>query len=161
MTLALAAAKAAGEAGEVPVGAVVIAADGVTVLATGRNAPLSGHDATAHAEIAAIRAAGQALGNYRLDGCTLYVTLEPCTMCVGALVHARLARVVFAADEPKAGSLRSARQLMEPALGGWFNHRFAWQGGVLAAESVALLQDFFRARRAAFGGSGGHGKVPA
>ena len=82
-------------------------------------------------------------------------------MCVGALVHARLARVVFAADEPKAGSLRSARQLMEPALGGWFNHRFAWQGGVLAAESMALLQDFFRARRAAVGGSGGHGKVPA
>ena len=159
MAMALSAARAAGEAGEVPVGAVMIAADGTTVLATARNAPLTDHDATAHAEIAAIRAAGQALGNYRLDGCTLYVTLEPCTMCVGALVHARVARVVFAADEPKAGSLRSARQLMEPALGGWFNHRFAWQGGILAEESKGLLQAFFRSRRAAVGTSGSHDRV--
>lgn len=149
MALALAQARAAGDAGEVPVGAVLVAPDGCTVLAAGRNAPLASHDPTAHAEIAAIRAASLALGNYRLDGCTLYVTLEPCTMCVGALVHARLARVVFAADEPKAGSLRSARQLMEPALGGWFNHRFAWQGGVMATESATLLQAFFRQRRQA------------
>jgi len=148
MRLALAEAATAAAAGEVPVGAVVVAADGGTVLAATHNRPVSGHDPTAHAEILALREAAARLGNYRLDGCTLYVTLEPCTMCVGALVHARVARVVYAAEEPKAGSLRSARQLMEPALGGWFNHRFAWQGGVLADESAALLQAFFRARRA-------------
>ena len=99
-----------------------------------------------HTEVVAIRAAAQALQNYRLDGCSLYVTLEPCTQCVGALVHARIQRVVFAASEPKAGSLLSARQLMAPESG-YFNHRFAWQGGVLAAEAKAQLQAFFKTRR--------------
>lgn len=147
MRLALAAAEQAAQQGEVPVGAVVVAADQRTVIATGRNQPISSHDPTAHAEVVALRAAAAALQNYRLDGCTLYVTLEPCTMCVGALVHARLARVVFAAHEPKAGSLHSVRQLMAPEAG-YFNHRFLWQGGVLADEARAQLQAFFRSRRA-------------
>ena len=146
MRQALALAEAAAAQGEVPVGAVVVAPDGETVIATGSNQPISSHDPSAHAEIMALRAAGQALGNYRLDGCTLYVTLEPCTMCVGALVHARLARVVFAASEPKAGALQSARRLMD-ADAGYFNHRFAWQGGVLEDDARRLLQDFFQARR--------------
>lgn len=149
MRLALDEARRAAALGEVPVGAVLVAADGAQVLARACNQPVTLHDPTAHAEILALRAGGQALSNYRLDGCTLYVTLEPCTQCVGALVHARVARVVFAASEPKAGSLQSARQLMEPSLSGYFNHRFAWQGGVLAEESAALLQAFFRARRGA------------
>lgn len=148
MRQALAEAAQAAALGEVPVGALVVAPDGVTVLARAHNRPISAHDPTAHAEIEAIRAAATTLGNYRLDGCTLYVTLEPCTMCVGALVHARLARVVFAASEPKAGSLHSQRRLMDPEAG-YFNHRFAWMGGVLAEESSALLQAFFRGRRAA------------
>lgn len=149
MQLALAQALLAAAAGEVPVGAVLVAPDGRSVLGSGYNQPISSHDPTAHAEIVAIRAAARQLQNYRLDGCTLYVTLEPCTQCVGALVHARLARVVFAASEPKAGSLASARQLMDPQLGGYFNHRFVWQGGVLAAEAQQQLQAFFRARRQA------------
>ena len=146
MRLALAEAGQAAAAGEVPVGAVLVAADGKTVLAQAHNCPISGHDPTAHAEIGVLRHAAATLGNYRLDGSTLYVTLEPCTMCVGALVHARVARVVYGAHEPKAGSLHSARRLMAPEAG-YFNHRFAWQGGVLEAESAALLQGFFRARR--------------
>lgn len=149
MRLALAQAQRAAGLGEVPVGAVLVAADGERVLAQTCNQPVTLHDPTAHAEILALRAGGQALQNYRLDGCTLYVTLEPCTQCVGALVHARIARVVFAASEPKAGSLCSARQLMEPALGGYFNHRFVWQGGVLAQDSADLLRAFFQARRSA------------
>lgn len=152
MRRALAQAGLAAASGEVPVGAVVVAPDGVTVLAEAHNQPIGSHDPTAHAEILATRMAAQALGNYRLDGCTLYVTLEPCTMCVGALVHARLARVVFAASEPKAGSLLSQRQLMNPDVSGYFNHRFAWQGGVLADESAAMLQAFFKARRAGVAG---------
>lgn len=147
MRRALAQAARAAALGEVPVGAVLVAPDGEQVLAEACNQPVTLHDPTAHAELLALRAGGQALRNYRLDGCTLYVTLEPCTQCVGALVHARVARVVFAAREPKAGSLCSVRQLMEPTLSGYFNHRFAWQGDVLADESAALLQAFFRARR--------------
>lgn len=146
MRLALVEAEKAAAAGEVPVGAVLVAADGEAILAYAHNCPISGHDPTAHAEIGALRHAAATLGNYRLDGSTLYVTLEPCTMCVGALVHARVARVVYGAHEPKAGSLHSARRLMAPEAG-YFNHRFDWQGGVLEAESVALLQAFFRARR--------------
>lgn len=148
MRLALAEAERAAALGEVPVGAVVVAPDGQTVLAHGHNQPIAGHDPTAHAEIVAVRAAAASLRNYRLDGCTLFVTLEPCTMCVGALVHARLARVVFATREPKAGALTSARQLMAPEAG-YFNHRFLWQEGVLADEARAQLQAFFRSRRAA------------
>lgn len=148
MRLALAEAEQAAAKGEVPVGAVIVAADQQTVIASGHNQPISSKDPTAHAEVVALRAAAQHLQNYRLDGCTLYVTLEPCTMCVGALVHARVQRVVFAASEPKAGSLLSARQLMAPESG-YFNHRFLWQGGVLAEEARTQLQAFFARRRAA------------
>ncbi|MES2719751.1 MAG: tRNA adenosine(34) deaminase TadA [Pseudomonadota bacterium] len=146
MRLALVEAEKAAAKGEVPVGAVVVAADRQTVLAFAHNQPISSHDPTAHAEVVALRAAAQVLNNYRLDGCTLYVTLEPCTMCVGALVHARLQRVVFATSEPKAGSLQSARQLMAPEAG-YFNHRFVWQGGVLAEEASQQLSAFFKQRR--------------
>lgn len=152
MRLALAQAERAALLGEVPVGAVVVAADHETVLAAAHNQPITANDPTAHAEVMALRVAARSLVNYRLDGCTLYVTLEPCTMCVGALVHARIARVVFAASEPKAGSLHSQRRLMDIEAG-YFNHRFVWQGGVLATESAALLQDFFRVRRAGAAGS--------
>jgi len=148
MRLALVEAAKAAALGEVPVGAVVVAPDGHTVLAAAHNRPISGNDPTAHAEILAIRQAAEILNNYRLDGCSLYVTLEPCTMCIGALVHARVASVVYAADEPKAGSLHSARALMDPEASGYYNHRFSWQRGVLADLSRQLLQDFFRSRRA-------------
>lgn len=132
--------------GEVPVGAVLVSAEG-EVLGEGYNQPILAHDATAHAEVVALRQAGLRLANYRLqDGVTLYVTLEPCTMCVGALIHARVARVVFAATEPKAGSLVSARQLLDS---GYYNHQFVFAGGLLAAESGSLLSAFFRARREA------------
>ncbi|MDZ4299108.1 MAG: dTDP-4-dehydrorhamnose reductase [Moraxellaceae bacterium] len=147
MQLALNQAKIAEANGEVPVGAVVVAADGQTVLAQAHNAPITANDPTAHAEISALRMAAAAINNYRLDGCTLYVTLEPCTMCVGALVHARIAKVVFAASEPKAGSLQSQRQLMNEDLSGYYNHRFVWQGGVLAHAAALQLRTFFKARR--------------
>lgn len=133
-----------GEAlGEVPVGAVVVANG--EVIGEGFNAPISRHDPTAHAEVVALRDAAARRANYRLDDATLYVTLEPCTMCVGALVHARVARVVFAATEPKAGSLVSARRQLES---GYYNHVFAWQGGLLADEAGEMLSAFFRRRRA-------------
>ena len=142
MRAALELARAAAGAGEVPVGAVVVK-DG-QVIATGRNAPIDGLDPTAHAEIVALRAAAQALGNYRLDDCTLYVTLEPCAMCSGAMLHARLPRVVFGAADPKTGAAGSVINLFaEPQL----NHQTAVQGGVLAEECGALLSDFFRQRR--------------
>jgi tRNA(adenine34) deaminase len=142
MQLALAEARAAADAGEVPVGAVVVR-DG-QVVATGRNAPLAAHDPTAHAEIVALRAAAARLGNYRLDGCTLYVTLEPCAMCAGAMLHARLDRVVYGAPDPKTGAAGSVLNLFaEPLL----NHRTQVQGGVCADECAALLRDFFRPRR--------------
>ncbi len=142
MRQALAEARAAAEAGEVPVGAVVVK-DG-QVIASGRNAPIAGHDPTAHAEIVALRAAAQALGNYRLDGCTLYVTLEPCAMCSGAMLHARLARVVFGAVDPKTGAAGSVLDLFaQPRL----NHQTEVAGGVLAAECAGLLRDFFKERR--------------
>ena len=142
MRLALAQARAAAAGGEVPVGAVVVKEG--QVIATGRNAPLTGHDPTAHAEIAALRAAAQALGNYRLDGCTLYVTLEPCAMCTGAMLHARLGRVVYGAADPKTGAAGSVVNLFaEPRL----NHHTAVQGGVLADECGALLREFFKPRR--------------
>ncbi len=142
MRLALAEARAAGEAGEVPVGAVVVK-DGV-VLATGRNAPVDGHDPTAHAEIVALRAAARALGNYRLDGCSLYVTLEPCAMCSGAMLHARLARVVFGAADPKTGAAGSVLDLFAHTQ---LNHQTQVLGGVLAGEGAELLRGFFQARR--------------
>lgn len=143
MALALAEARLAAAAGEVPVGAVIVR-DGV-VLASGRNAPIDGHDPTAHAEIVALRAAAQLLGNYRLDGCTLYVTLEPCAMCSGAMLHARLQRVVFGATEPKTGAAGSVINLFaQPQL----NHQTRVTGGVLAAQASALMRDFFSQRRA-------------
>ncbi|MGD9550141.1 MAG: tRNA adenosine(34) deaminase TadA [Burkholderiaceae bacterium] len=142
MRLALAQAHAAAQAGEVPVGAVVVK-DG-ELIATGRNAPIAAHDPSAHAEIVALRAAAQRLGNYRLDGCTLYVTLEPCAMCSGAMLHARLARVVFGAADPKTGAAGSVLNLFaQPAL----NHQTQLQGGMLAHECAALLRGFFAQRR--------------
>jgi tRNA(adenine34) deaminase len=142
MRLALAEAQAAARDGEVPVGAVVVK-DG-RVIATGRNAPIDGHDPTAHAEIVALRAAAQALGNYRLDGCSLYVTLEPCAMCSGAMLHARLARVVFGAADPKTGAAGSVLDLFAHAQ---INHQTVVQGGVLAEEGAQLLRGFFKERR--------------
>ena len=142
MRLALAEARAAAQAGEVPVGAVVVRAG--QLVATGRNAPVQGHDPTAHAEIVALRAAAQRLGNYRLEDCTLYATLEPCAMCSGALLHARLARVVFGASEPRTGAAGSVIDLFAHSR---LNHHTAVQGGVLAEESAALLGTFFAGRR--------------
>ncbi len=144
MQLALAEARVAMEAGEVPVGAIVVR--GGQVIATGRNAPVDAHDPTAHAEIVALRAAAAVLGNYRLDDCELYVTLEPCAMCSGAMLHARLERVVFGAADPKTGAAGSVLNLFAEAR---INHQTTVQGGVLAAESGALLQTFFAERRAA------------
>lgn len=142
MRAALAQAQAAAEAGEVPVGAVVVK-NGL-VVGRGRNAPVASHDPTAHAEIQALRAAAQTLGNYRLDGCTLYVTLEPCVMCSGAALHARIARVVYGAAEPKTGAAGSVLDLFaEPRL----NHHTQIVRGVLAAECSALLAGFFQLRR--------------
>lgn len=142
MQLALAQARQAAAEGEVPVGAVVVHHG--KVIASGRNAPVDGHDPTAHAEIIALRAAAQALGNYRLADCELYVTLEPCAMCSGAMLHARLKRVVFGAPDPKTGAAGSVINLFAlPQL----NHQTGLQGGVLAEESSVLLQDFFRDRR--------------
>ena len=143
MRLALIEARAAAAAGEVPVGAVVVK-DG-RVLARGRNAPIGGHDPTAHAEIAALRAAAQALGNYRLVGCTLYVTLEPCPMCAGAILQARPERVVWGAPEPVSGAAGSVVDLFrDPAL----PTRIPVDAGVLAVESADLLRAFFAERRA-------------
>jgi tRNA(adenine34) deaminase len=143
MQQALAEARQAAAAGEVPVGAVVVRHG--EVIASGRNAPVDGHDPTAHAEIVALRAAALALGNYRLDDCELFVTLEPCAMCSGAMLHARLQRVVFGAADPKTGAAGSVLNLFSEAR---LNHQTALQGGVLAGECGELLQGFFRQRRA-------------
>ncbi|WP_293628222.1 tRNA adenosine(34) deaminase TadA [Salinisphaera sp.] len=143
MRRALLLARRAEAEGEVPVGAVVVRDD--AVLGEGWNCPIDSADATAHAEIQAIRAACHAVGNYRLPGATLYVTLEPCAMCAGAIGHARIARVVYGADDFRAGAVHSIFSVFdEPRL----NHRVEHLGGVLADESAALLRGFFRARRA-------------
>lgn len=144
MCQALALAQQAAELGEVPVGAVIVVDGGV--IGEGYNQPIATHDPTAHAEVVAIRQAAQKLQNYRLENSTLYVTLEPCTMCVGALIHARINRVVFATTEPKAGSLVSARKQLET---GYYNHVFKFEGGLLADEASKQLSDFFRGRREA------------
>lgn len=142
MRAALALARDSAAAGEVPVGAVVVV-DG-QIVGRGRNQPISAHDPTAHAEIVALRDAAARAGNYRLPGAVLYVTLEPCLMCVGAMVHARIATVVYGAVEPKAGAMESTQRAHEhPAL----NHAMTTVSGVLAAESRDLLQAFFRERR--------------
>jgi len=142
MRAALAEARTAGAAGEVPIGAVVVL-DGA-IVGTGFNCPIGTHDPTAHAEVMALRAAATAVGNYRLTGATLYVTVEPCLMCVGAMVHARIGLVVFGAPEPKAGAIQSMTRAHE--LTG-LNHRLDALGGVLENESRDLLQLFFQSRR--------------
>lgn len=143
MQMAYQLAHQASQQGEIPVGAVLISQG--QVIGQGFNCPISSHDPTAHAEIVALRQACQSLQNYRLpDDTTLYVTLEPCTMCVGALIHARVQRVVFATTEPKAGSLVSARQLLE---NGYYNHRFQYEHGCMQQQCSAQLSDFFRQRR--------------
>lgn len=142
MRAALEQAAEAARMGEVPVGAVVVL-DGL-VVGMGFNQPISAQDPTAHAEVVALRAAARKVGNYRLRGSELYVTIEPCLMCVGAMVHARIARVVYGAREPKAGAIESTMRAHEhPAL----NHRMAAAGGVLDADCRALMQAFFRGRR--------------
>ena len=139
---ALVLARAAQARGEVPVGAIVVR-DG-TIIGRGGNAPIAANDPTAHAEIAALREAARALGNYRLPGCSLYVTLEPCTMCVGAILHARIARLIFGARDPKTGACGSVVDLFgEPRL----NHHATVLGGVLADECGKLLSDFFSGLR--------------
>ncbi|MFT5397912.1 MAG: tRNA(adenine34) deaminase [Planctomycetota bacterium] len=143
MRQALAQAELAAQLNEVPVGAVLIGGDG-ELIAAGHNQPIGAHDPTAHAEIIVLRAAARKLQNYRIPGTTLYVTLEPCTMCVGALVQARVARVVYGAREPKAGAIESAQRLFESAD---FNHKPLLRGGVLGDECGALLSRFFEARR--------------
>jgi tRNA(adenine34) deaminase len=143
MGRALALAEAAAAAGEVPIGAVLVC--GGEIVGEGANSVIGSRDPTAHAEVNALRAAGQRLGNYRLPGSVLYVTLEPCTMCVGALVHARVAELVFAALEPRAGAVCSTAQLLDAPH---YNHRVNWRQGPLAEESGELLRCFFRARRA-------------
>jgi tRNA(adenine34) deaminase len=143
MRVALEQAKKAAERGEVPVGAVVVLNG--DIVGAGHNQPISSHDPTAHAEVVAIRAAATRLGNYRLTGATLYVTVEPCVMCVGAIVHARIGTVVFGTPEPKAGALESTQRAHEhPAL----NHRVTVVSGVLAAECRDVMQSFFASRRA-------------
>jgi tRNA(adenine34) deaminase len=136
-------ARRAGGAGEVPIGAIVVL-DG-RVIGRAHNAPIAQHDPTAHAEILAIRAAARAQGNYRLPGATLYTTVEPCVMCCGAIVHARLARLVYGAADPKAGGVASLYRLLDDAR---LNHRVAVTAGVRAEECGALLTAFFRDRRA-------------
>ncbi len=143
MDLALAQARAAGVAGEVPVGAVLVC-DG-QVIATGRNAPIAGHDPTAHAEIIALRAGAQRLGNYRLENCELFVTLEPCNMCAGAILQARLRRVVFGAADPKTGAAGSVTNVFAVAQ---LNHHTRVLGGLQADACAELLQDFFKRQRA-------------
>ena len=144
MQLALEQAQYAWDLGEVPVGAVVVK-DGV-VIARGYNQPIGKHDPTAHAEIVALRAAAEALGNYRLPGCELYVTLEPCVMCSGAMMHARLAKVVYGATDPKTGACGSVLNLFEQEQ---LNHHTEISGGVMADECGDMLKRFFAARRAA------------
>ncbi|MES2317137.1 MAG: tRNA adenosine(34) deaminase TadA [Pseudomonadota bacterium] len=142
MQLALEQAQHAWRLGEVPVGAVVVK-DG-EVIATGFNQPIGSHDPTAHAEIVALRAAADKLGNYRLPGCELYVTLEPCVMCSGAMMHARLARVVYGATDPKTGACGSVLNLFAQEQ---LNHHTEVMGGVLADEASTMLKAFFAERR--------------
>jgi tRNA(adenine34) deaminase len=149
MAAALDQARLARDAGEVPIGALIVIGD--AIVATGFNQPISAVDPTAHAEVVALRAAARAVGNYRLTDAVVYVTLEPCLMCVGALVHARVREVIYGAAEPKTGALVSTVKALEtPQL----NHRFAVTGGVLEAECRDIVQAFFAARR----GRGGEGR---
>ena len=142
MGKALELARKAEAAGEVPVGAVLVKDN--KIISEGWNQPILSHDATSHAEIMAIRAAGKKLNNYRLIDTTMYVTLEPCSMCVGAMIHARVSKVVYGAPEPRTGALGGAFNLLEANQ---HNHIFTVESGVLAEESKALLQAFFKSRR--------------
>jgi tRNA(adenine34) deaminase len=142
MREALAEAQAAADAGEVPIGAIVVLNG--EIIGRGQNRVLRDHDPTAHAEIVAMRAAAQALKNYRLIGCELYVTLEPCAMCAGAMIHARITRLVYATSDPKAGAVTSVLQVLNhPRL----NHQMAVEIGLLGEEAAALLREFFKQRR--------------
>ena len=142
MRAALELAERAAAAGEVPVGAVVVR-DG-EIVGRGYNHPISAHDPTSHAEIVALRNAAERLGNYRLGGCELYVTLEPCVMCAGAILHARIARVIYGAADPKTGACGSVLNLFAERR---LNHHTAVSGGMLQDDAAALLQQFFAARR--------------
>ena len=144
MRRALELAAYASSLNEIPVGAVLVRDN--TIIGEGWNAPISNHDASHHAEIAAIRDACDLVQNYRLPDTTLYVTLEPCTMCFGALIHARIGRVIFATKEPRAGVLESQLRLPEASF---YNHQLTVAGGLYADESATLLQQFFEARRSA------------
>ena len=142
MEAALAEARKAADAGEVPIGAIAVYQD--AIIGSGQNRVLRGNDPTAHAEIVALREAAAALGNYRLNGCTLYVTLEPCAMCAGAMIHARIDRLVYAAADPKAGAAGSVLSVLNhPRL----NHQVQIERGILSDESSDLLRGFFRERR--------------
>ncbi len=143
MRQALAAARGGEQSGEVPVGAVIVGADG-TLLATAANAPIALSDPTAHAEILALRDAAHSLGQYRLDGATLYCTLEPCPMCAGALVHARIRRLVFGARDLRFGGVRSKFQIADSGL---LNHSVSVEEGVLGPECTSLIVGFFKSRR--------------
>jgi tRNA(adenine34) deaminase len=149
MQQALALARRAESEGEVPVGAVLIKGD--DLLGAGWNSNIRLHDPSAHAEMVALRAAGRALRNHRMPGCVMYVTLEPCAMCVSAAIHARLERIVFGAADPKTGALGGAYSL--PDLHA-HNHEVTWQGGLLAEQSGEMLRAFFRSRRGAGSGDG-------
>jgi tRNA(adenine34) deaminase len=142
MRYAIRLAQRAEQQGEVPVGALVVYDN--RCLAEGWNQPIQNHDPTAHAEIHAIRKAGQLLHNYRLIDCTLYVTLEPCVMCMGAIAHSRVKRLVFGAFDPKRGAVCNALQLSNAPF---LNHHIEWQGGILEADCSSLLTDFFKAKR--------------
>jgi len=142
MQRALELARQAQSLGEVPIGAVLVKDD--QIIGEGFNAPISRHDPTAHAEIMALRDAAQRIANYRLPDTTLYVTIEPCVMCAGALVHARVREVVYGASEPRSGAAGSVFEILQS---GKLNHRVALRGGVLASECASLLQDFFKVRR--------------
>ncbi|HKY30952.1 MAG TPA: tRNA adenosine(34) deaminase TadA [Candidatus Polarisedimenticolia bacterium] len=144
MALALREARRAGRLGEVPVGALVVEPRTGAVIGRGHNLTIARHDPTAHAEVVALRRAGRRAGNHRLGGTVLYVTLEPCLLCLGAIVHARVARVVYGAPDPKRGALAAARTRKVASL---LHHRFQVTGGVLAEEGARLLLDFFHGRR--------------
>lgn len=146
MRIALEAAQAAADAGETPVGAVIVDPATGEVVAVGANQPIGSHDPTAHAEVVALRAAAAKLGNYRLTNLTLYVTLEPCAMCAGAISHARIGRVVFGAEDPKGGAVVHGPRFFDQPTCHW---RPQVEGGVLAEESSAMLKGFFQARRKA------------
>lgn len=142
MQQAIEQAKKAELAGEVPVGAILVQDD--KIIGQGFNQPIQAHDPSAHAEIQALRNAGQQLGNYRFPGSTLYVTLEPCTMCAGSIIHARVQHLLFGAYDPRTGAIESVSHILDEP---YHNHKVTYRGGVMAEESGALLRQFFKAKR--------------